>query len=97
MFKPPDQIAKLVQVGVTDIDVAGRLELVGQTKPVAAKLRATRIGDNKILVTTREPIVVNSNDFSLQAGVEALRAIVGLNFLSASAPVSFSLVLNAQL
>jgi polyisoprenoid-binding protein YceI len=91
-----EAMAKLASTGASDIDVAGQLELAGQTKPVAAKLRATRMGDGAMLVATRAPIVINSNDFGLRAGVEALREVMGLNFIAASAPVSFALVLNAQ-
>jgi hypothetical protein len=50
----------------------------------------------KIMVTTRAPIIVNSNDYGLKAGVEAMREVMNLNFLASTAPVSFSLVLNAQ-
>jgi polyisoprenoid-binding protein YceI len=91
-----EAMSKLGTTSGSDIDVLGQLELAGQTKPVAAKLRAARVGDGTMLVTTRAPIVINSNDFGLRAGVEALREVMGLNFIAASAPVSFALVLNAQ-
>jgi polyisoprenoid-binding protein YceI len=91
-----DDIAKLSQDTAGDIDVAGQLELAGQTKPVNARLRAMRISGGKIMVTTRAPIIVNSNDYGLKAGVEAMREVMNLNFLASTAPVSFSLVLNAQ-
>lgn len=80
----------------SDMDVAGQLELAGQTKPVNAKLRAIRTSGNKIMVVTRAPIIINSNDYGLKAGVEAMREVMNLNFLASTAPVSFSLVLNAQ-
>ncbi len=91
-----DAMTKFAASRVNDFDIAGELSLAGQTKPVTAKLRATRVGENSLLVTTRAPIVINSNDYGLRAGVEALREVVGLNFVSASAPVDFALVLNAQ-
>jgi polyisoprenoid-binding protein YceI len=91
-----DQMLMIAGAASTDVDVAGQLELAGQIKPVAAKLRVSRLGNDKIMVVTRAPILVNSNDFGLRAGVEAMRDVMGLNFLSASAPVTFALVLNAQ-
>ncbi|MGL4231398.1 MAG: YceI family protein [Casimicrobium sp.] len=91
-----DAMTKLSGSRINDFDVTGELQLAGQTKPVSAKLRTTRLGDNSMLVTTRAPIVINSNDYGLRAGVEALREVVGLNFVSASAPVDFALVLNVQ-
>jgi polyisoprenoid-binding protein YceI len=78
------------------IEVQGELRLVGQAKPVSASLNVTRVAGDKLLVTTRNPVVINSNDFGLRDGVEALRASVGLNFLSSSAPVHISLLLNAK-
>jgi polyisoprenoid-binding protein YceI len=86
----------LSSAGTTDLEVAGALTMAGQTKPVTAKLRVNRIGANQLLVVTRTPIIINSNDFGLKAGVEALREIMGLNVLSPSAPVSFALQLTAQ-
>jgi polyisoprenoid-binding protein YceI len=91
-----DAMTKFDAARVNDFDIAGELSLAGQTKPVTAKLRTTRLDDNSLLVATRAPIVINSNDYGLRAGVEALREVVGLNFVSAAAPVDFTLVLNAQ-
>ncbi len=89
-------LSSLSNAGTTDLEVAGALTMAGQTKPVTAKLRVNRIGANQLLVVTRTPIIINSNDFGLKAGVEALREIMGLNVLSPSAPVSFALQLTAQ-
>jgi polyisoprenoid-binding protein YceI len=92
----PENMAKLSRDAISDIDVAGQLELAGQTKPVSTQLRATRISGNKMMVVTRAPIVINSNDYGLKAGVEAMREVMGLNFLASTAPVNFALVLNTQ-
>jgi polyisoprenoid-binding protein YceI len=89
-------LRSLSNQGTTDVDVAGELTMAGQTKPVTAKLKVNRMGSNQLLVVTRTPIIINSNDFGLKAGVEALREIMGLNVLSPSAPVSFALQLTAQ-
>jgi polyisoprenoid-binding protein YceI len=76
------------------IDLAGQLQMAGQTKPVTSSLRVSKTAQGQLLVTTRQPILINSNDFGLKAGVEALREIMGLGFLAASAPVTFTLTLN---
>jgi polyisoprenoid-binding protein YceI len=89
-------LSKLATDASADLDVTGQLELAGQTKPVSAKLRATRISGDKLMVVTRAPIVINSNDFGLKAGVEAMREVMGLNFLASTAPVNVALLLNAQ-
>jgi polyisoprenoid-binding protein YceI len=82
--------------GASDVDVNGMLTLAAQTQPVAAKLRVARMGGGALQVSTRAPIVVDASQFGLKAGVEALREIVGLNFIASSTPVSFTMVLNAQ-
>jgi polyisoprenoid-binding protein YceI len=92
----PESLGKLAAAGVAELDVDGQLELAAQTKPVQAKLRMTRVGTDKLMVVTRAPIVINSADFGLGKGVEALRDVMGLGFVSASAPVSFALLLNAR-
>lgn len=75
------------------LDVPGELTMAGQSKPLAAQLQVSALQD-KWLVTTRKPIVVKADDFGLTAGVEALRAIMGLNYLSSNAPVTFQLELK---
>jgi polyisoprenoid-binding protein YceI len=90
----PAPIRALAAGASSDVEVNGQLTLVGQAKPVAAKLRVTRLSANKLLVVTRAPIVIDAQQFGLKAGVEALRESVGLGFLASSAPVTFSLVLH---
>lgn len=75
------------------VAVEGLLSMAGQTKPVKTELQVTPV-HNKLMVSTRQAIVINANDFGLNAGAEALRAIAGLSFVSTSAPVSFQLELT---
>jgi polyisoprenoid-binding protein YceI len=82
--------------GVQNIELNGQLQMAGQTKPVVANVRVSRLASNQLLVVTRQPILINANDYGLRPGVEAMREVMGLNFLAGSAPVSFTLVLNAK-
>jgi polyisoprenoid-binding protein YceI len=91
--------ALVASIGVNasrDVELNGTLTLAGQTKPVAAKLRVARHESGSLHVATRTPIIVDARQFGMQAGVEALREVVGLNFLASAAPVTFSMVLHAQ-
>jgi polyisoprenoid-binding protein YceI len=90
----PALISALPANGARDVDLNGNLTLAGQTKPVAAKLRVARLG-NALQVTTRAPIVIDANQYGLKPGVEAMREVMGLNFLASAAPVTFTMVLNA--
>jgi polyisoprenoid-binding protein YceI len=74
------------------LTVEGLLSMAGQSKPIQAQLQVTPL-NNKLIINTRQAIVVNASDFGLSTGVEALRAIMGLNYLSTSAPVSFQIEL----
>lgn len=90
----PAWLASLPAASSKDLDVSGELSLAGQTRPVAAQLRVTRLASGRLQVATRSPVVIDLATYGLKPGVEALREVMGLNFLAASAPVSFALVLN---
>jgi polyisoprenoid-binding protein YceI len=92
----PAALRDLGPGGMKDIDVAGELTLAGQSKPLTAKLRVVRLGASQLSVATRAPIVVDAAQFGLKSGVEALRDIMGLNFLATSAPVSLQLLLSEK-
>jgi len=87
-------IKHLAPGGSKDVDVTGQLTLAGQTKSSTVKLRIVALAGHGLLVETRGPILVNAADFGLQPGVEALRALMGLNVLSGTAPVTFSVALD---
>jgi polyisoprenoid-binding protein YceI len=92
----PATIQAVPAAGSRDVELNGQLTLAGQTKPVVAKLRVSRMAGGDLQVATRAPIVVDANQYGLKPGVEALREVMGLNFLASAAPVTFSLVLNQQ-
>jgi polyisoprenoid-binding protein YceI len=93
---PVDLLAQVNGNNAANIEVEGQLEMAAQSKPVKAKLRITHMGADSLQVVTLAPIVINASDFGIKAGVEAMREVMGLNFLSSSAPVSFALQLVKQ-
>ena len=71
----------------------GTLDLHGERKAIdLGLLQVTRLMDNRILVTSQQPIIVNAGDFKLATGVEKLRELAGLPSISNAVPVVFSLV-----
>jgi polyisoprenoid-binding protein YceI len=92
----PAMVAGISVNSSRDIDLNGTLTLAGQSKPVAAKLRVSRLERGSLQVATRVPIIVDVNQYGMKSGVEALREVVGLNFLASAAPVTFTLALHAQ-
>lgn len=92
----PSLTGKLAIGQVSDVDVEGAFTLGGQTKPMKALLRVTRLSATQLQVATREPLVVNANDYGMKAGVEALRDVMGLNFLASVAPINLHLLLKSN-
>lgn len=89
----PDDLQK-INAGneAVDVTIEGDLTMAGQTKPIKTALKVVP-SRNMRIVSTRQAIVINANDFGMSSGVEALRAVMGLNYLSTSAPVTFHLEL----
>jgi len=72
-------------------EVTGELTLHGQTVEVPFNVIIARTGNDRMLVTSKEPVVINAPTFGLAAGVEKLREVAGLPSISTAVPVSFVL------
>ncbi len=68
------------------------LELHGEKKDIEADVLATAAADGHVIVTTQSPVLVNAGDFKLAKGVEALREVAGLDRISTTVPVTFTLL-----
>ncbi|MDF3126566.1 YceI family protein [Rheinheimera sp. 1928-s] len=75
------------------VDQALDLTLLTQTQSLMAKVKVTKVSDSQLVVTTVAPIMLDVNKFELNAGVEKLRELAGLNSISPMVPTTFSLVL----
>ena len=98
---PTAQFDTTIDMGLTtalepgasiDLEVAGKLSLHGQTQDANASLRVVKLRGDRLLVTTRAPILVNAAKFELAAGIEKLREIMGLPNIVGTVPVNFALV-----
>lgn len=70
------------------------LTLHGQEKVMRLKLLITKISNNKLLVVSEQPVLLNVSDFALVAGVEKLRELAKLPSISYVVPVTFQLLLT---
>jgi polyisoprenoid-binding protein YceI len=77
-----------------DVDISGTLAINGTSQPLETQLRVVKLAHGELLVSTLQPIVVDLQKYDLGEGVTALHDVMALNVLSASAPVSFSLLLK---
>ena len=79
-----------------DMTIEGNLDLHGESRPLMMDVVVTRSGENRLLVVSKKPVVVNAPEFKLAEGVEALREIAGLPSISLAVPVSFVLAFDSQ-
>ncbi len=68
------------------------LELHGEKKDIEADVLATAAADGHVIVTTQSPVLVNAGELKLAKGVEALREVAGLDRISTTVPVTFTLL-----
>ncbi len=78
------------------IDMAANLtlELHGQQLSLAAEMIVARLGNHRLMVSSRKPVIVNAASVDLVNGIEALREIANLPSISKAVPVSFVLTFD---
>ena len=74
----------------------GELELKNKQFPLEVKIKTTRLDHFSFSVTTYEPLILNTENLGLSAGIESLRVVAGLSGISKSVPVTFSLIFKKQ-
>lgn len=90
-----NKLVKELSVGESKIaDIEGEILLHGKTQTKTFSVLITKITDNKLQVSSFQPVIVNANEFDLVAGVDKLREIAGLSSISQAVPVSFVLTLT---
>lgn len=75
----------------TNMTVNLTLEIHGEQVELPAEMVVARLGDDKLLVSSRKPVIVNAASVDLAEGVEALREVANLPSISKAVPVSFVL------
>lgn len=93
---PSGLLANLAVGDSNEIQITASLDLHGVTSPVATKVSVQRLSATRIVVQNLSPVVVNAPDHGLSAGVEALRAAVGIASISTAVPVDFTLIYDAR-
>lgn len=70
------------------------LELRDQDVVLPAEMIVAKLGDSRLMVSSRKPVIVNAASVDLVDGIEALREIANLPSISKAVPVSFVLTLD---
>lgn len=87
----------LKNIGVGDskvLDIDGKIALHGKSQTKTFSVIITKVSDNKLLVNSFQPVVINANEFDFVSGIDKLRVIAGLSSISQAVPVSFVLTLT---
>jgi hypothetical protein len=67
------------------------LKLHDQRIELPTEMIVARLGDHRLMISSRKPVIVNAASVDLVAGIEALREIANLPSISKAVPVSFVL------
>ena len=70
------------------------LSFHGIANKITNEVRVTKLKNERLLVTSLLPLVINASNYGLTAGIEKLRMLAGLPSISDAVPVTFSLVFN---
>jgi polyisoprenoid-binding protein YceI len=81
---------------VTRTDITASLSLHGFTATIATRVSVQKLTASRVVVQSLPPVLVKAETYNLTAGVEALRAAVGIASINASVPVDFALVYDAR-
>ncbi|WP_299789119.1 YceI family protein [uncultured Shewanella sp.] len=84
-----------IEVGETEVmEIAADIKLHGTMQRKALLVTVAKLSDNRLLVASTQPIIVNAAQYGFTSGIEKLREIAGLSSISQSVPVSFILNLS---
>ena len=74
--------------------LTGSVTLHGVAKAIAFDALVVKHDVKTFSVSARKPILINSTDFEMNAGIEALRAVVGILSVGEKVPVYFKMYLT---
>ncbi len=89
-----DAVSALEPGQETAMVTEGQLMLRGMVVSLTIDMTVARLSDNRVLVASRRPLIINAGQLDLLDGVEKLREVVGLPSISPAVPVSFVLAFD---
>jgi len=91
-----NEISNMATGDVKKLDVNAILNIHGVKQTVKVPLQVIALGDNKRLVDTYQPLIINLQKFELLEEVNELRELARLKSINAAVPVTFSLMYIQQ-
>ena len=86
----PATLTDLENGDVVVAKVDGILTLHGKAVPTTFAIKASKLDDDTMTVSTVSPTLIKAEAFGLTEGVEALQKIAGLKSITTTVPVRFS-------
>jgi polyisoprenoid-binding protein YceI len=74
----------------------GELDFHGVKKALSFDLLVTKTAQGNLVVSSFTPVIINSDDFAVTAGVKKLQELAGLPSVATAVPVTFALTLAKQ-
>ncbi|WP_283786236.1 YceI family protein [Bermanella sp. WJH001] len=78
----------------TDL-VTLNLSLHGVDKDVIAEVTVVKLNDERWLISSAKPVIINAADFGMVEGINSLRELAGLSSIATAIPVTFEFIFNA--
>lgn len=92
----PDSVASLNPGERVKLPVSASLALHGVEGAVETSLFVQRLTDSRVMIQNVSPVLIKAADYSLDAGIEALRKVANLDVISTTVPVDFVLYFDMQ-
>ena len=86
----PESMMNLKSGQVVNGKVDGILMLHGKAVPTSFAVKASKVNDDTLTVSTTSPTLIKAESFGLAEGVAALQKIAGLKSITTTVPVTFS-------
>ncbi|MCF6275185.1 MAG: YceI family protein [Robiginitomaculum sp.] len=74
------------------IEIPVNISMHGHDDEIDITVVVTRLSDNKVVVDSRTPIILDADKFGFGAGIAKLQELAKLNIIAPEVPVMFSLV-----
>lgn len=90
-------VAELDELAVgeaTTLDTFGMLSLLGTELPLDASLFVMRLSESRVLVTTNGMVMMSTEDAGINAGIDVLQELAGLDSITRVSPVTLRLVFD---
>lgn len=86
-----------LKVGETKVSkINFEVSLHGQTQLVPCVVRVVKLSQNRLWVSSEQPMIIKASQFGLEAGIAALQKVANLPSISTAVPVTFGLMFKIK-